>query len=227
VAEFVTACLADRSELKPGSQVIYASWLRNHIAPFFDGVTVAEVNDANVRASLAQLRKRLAVSTCQNILVFLGAILDEACVAGYLARNPVRFIPRRLKGGRSRKPPRVLVQAEIEALLAQTDELERAVFCSCLFAGLRSGEVRGLLWRDVDFTAYKIRVRQQARVDGTLGPLKTAESARDVAMPDMLARELLAYRGRKRRARSPGSRLPTRREAAAPAAPLVPGQPGR
>lgn len=57
--------------------------------------------------------------------------------------------------------------------------------------GLRSGEVSGLLVRDVDLDQRILRVRQQCgkRV-GERGPLKSKSSRRDVPISSALAREL-------------------------------------
>ncbi len=194
VADYVEAWLKDRPELRESSLITYGSWMKNHVAPFFAGVAVSDVTDANARAFVGVLRQRLALSTTRNPLAFLGAVLDEACVDGYLARNPIRSVPRRLKGRRTTVPPRVLVQPEVEALLraARREGFERPIFATLLLAGLRSGEVRGLEWQNIDFRAAKIRVRQQA-LRGVLAPLKTPMSSRDVNLDPVLARELQAY----------------------------------
>lgn len=57
--------------------------------------------------------------------------------------------------------------------------------------GLRSGEVSGLLVRDVDLEHKILRVRQQcAKRVGERGPLKSKSSRRDVPISSALAREL-------------------------------------
>ena len=60
---------------------------------------------------------------------------------------------------------RFLTPAEVEAVIAAVPEgsdrlLERALFRTAAMAGLRVGELLALRWRDVDWTAARIRVRR-------------------------------------------------------------------
>jgi integrase len=55
--------------------------------------------------------------------------------------------------------------------------------------GMRQGELVGLRWQDVDWTASKIRVRQ-SYVRGQFGSPKTRRSTRTIPMGDTLAAEL-------------------------------------
>lgn len=66
-----------------------------------------------------------------------------------------------------------------------------------MLAGLRSGEVRGLTWCDVDWLGDRIRIRQQA-VNMRLGPVKTSTSVRDIVLHTQLKDELLTHRERAR-----------------------------
>jgi integrase len=71
-----------------------------------------------------------------------------------------------------------------------------------LYAGLRSGEARGLRRRDVDLAGERIRVRQQA-VGRDLGPLKTASSERDIVLHEALAGELRTHIARTPQSENP------------------------
>jgi integrase len=55
--------------------------------------------------------------------------------------------------------------------------------------GLRKGELAALRWRDVDWTASRIRVRQNY-VRGEFGSPKSKRSARSVPMADQVGGEL-------------------------------------
>jgi integrase len=60
---------------------------------------------------------------------------------------------------------RFLDQAELEALLTAVPDdargpTERAIYLTAAMTGLRQGELIALRWRDVDWTAGRIRVRQ-------------------------------------------------------------------
>jgi integrase len=195
VAEFIRDWLAAQRHLRPTTRDTYASWLRTHIEPLLGDLPVNAVGDAEAREFVSAIRDRVGRGTCSNILRLVSAALDEACVEGHLARNPTRSLPRWMRPGRSAPPRRILTNAEVHALLAAAPVVwERTLYATCIYAGLRSGEARGLLWCDVDFGAQRIRIRQQALPDGELGPLKTDHSERDVVLYPQLAEHLAAHR---------------------------------
>ena len=85
-------------------------------------------------------------------------------------------------------------RTEINALLATAPEPWRTIFAVAIFSGLRSGEVRGLQWQDIDLENKRLRVRRQAAPDGTFVPPKTHNSVREVALLDPLPEILERFR---------------------------------
>jgi hypothetical protein len=82
---------------------------------------------------------------------------------------------------------------EVEALIGETpdDELgkvDRVLYPTATMTGLRQGELVAWRWRDVDWQAAKVRVRQNI-VRGVLGKPKSRTSSRHVPMTMSLARE--------------------------------------
>lgn len=171
--------------------------MRNHIAPLIGPLPVSALSDHVVRAFVMELRSRVSKSTASTIMTVVRAAIDEACVQGLLLRNPARTLPRNLRVGHSAGPRRALAKVEVEGLFAvlpPAADWARPLFMTCVLAGLRSGEVRGLHWCDIDFGAERIRVRRQATAAGTLGPLKTPTSRRDVVLLPELSQELRRYK---------------------------------
>jgi integrase len=84
---------------------------------------------------------------------------------------------------------------ELEALLRATPErapfgpTDRAVYTTAAMTGLRQGELLGLRWRDVDWSAGRLRVRQNY-VRGHWGTPKSKRGSRSVPMIDRVAGEL-------------------------------------
>ena len=66
---------------------------------------------------------------------------------------------------------------------------DRAMFLAAAMSGLRQGELLALRWRDVDWPAGRIRVRQNY-VRGEFGTPKSRRSTRSVPMADRVAGEL-------------------------------------
>jgi integrase len=193
--EFTASWLAAQTHLRPSSRSVYESWFRLHVEPMLGDLSVSQIGDIEVRAFAQELRGQVAPASVSNIMTLLRAVLEEACVQGLMLRNPARGLPLSMRGGRRRtRPIRVLSERQVHALLRElpTGTWQRALYTTCLYAGLRSGEARGLRRRDVDLAAERIRVRQQA-VGHDLGPLKTASSERDVVLHEALADELSAH----------------------------------
>jgi integrase len=89
---------------------------------------------------------------------------------------------------------RFLDPVEVRALVAAAvagahQALDRAFYVTAAMTGLRHGEVIALRWRDVDWTAMRIRVRQNY-VLGEYGTPKSKRSTRSVPMAAEVGGEL-------------------------------------
>jgi hypothetical protein len=72
-----------------------------------------------------------------------------------------------------------------------------ALYLVAITTGMREGELLGLRWGDVDLTTRSIRVRRsRARHQGVAGETKTPESRRQVAVPELAVRALVAHQAR-------------------------------
>ena len=67
--------------------------------------------------------------------------------------------------------------------------LEQVMYLAAATTGMRQGELIALRWRDVDWTARRIRVRRNY-VRGEFGTPKSKRSSRAVPLIDRLGREL-------------------------------------
>jgi integrase len=140
--------------------------------------------------------RALAKGTCFLGGIDLGllhSIFVFAEKRGLATGNPVRLVD---KPERHAADPdtRFLDETELEALLAavRDDEkgpTERCLFLTAAMTGLRQGELLGLRWRDVDWSAARIRVRQ-SYVRGEFGTPKSRRSSRSVPLADRVAGEL-------------------------------------
>ena len=89
---------------------------------------------------------------------------------------------------------RFLCEAEWEAVLRHVQPgdyatIDRAFDLTAVMAGLRHGELIALRWRDVDWVAGRIRVRQN-HVLGEFDTPKSRRGSRSIPMADRLAGEL-------------------------------------
>jgi integrase len=67
--------------------------------------------------------------------------------------------------------------------------VERPMYLAAAMTGKRQGELLALRWRDIDWTARRVRVRRNF-VRGEFGTPKPKRSSRSVPLADRLAGEL-------------------------------------
>ncbi len=170
------------------------SHLRVHLDPFFGVRPIDRIDESQVTRLMARLaREGKAPKTIKNVLSTLHSIFDLAIRKRWASSNPCRLVD---------KPElpqatdiRFLSQADLEAVLREglaDDEwavLERPLWLMAAMTGMRQGELLGLRWRDLDWLAQKVRVRQ-AYVRGEFKSPKSRRGVRGVPMADRLAGDL-------------------------------------
>jgi integrase len=83
---------------------------------------------------------------------------------------------------------------EVRAVLAASSGRWRAFVSVAALAGLRLSELRGIAWRDVDFAAATVTVRQRADAWGDLGSPKAAASRRTIPVPPLVIKALKEWK---------------------------------
>jgi integrase len=149
---------------------------------------------------MAVKQKTLAVKTIRNHVNTLHSIFELGQRSGWCQGNPVKLAERpTLKKTETRI--QFLEQDELEALLAAPSpadafgSVEPTLYLTAAMTGLRQGELLGLRWRDVDFTARKVRV-VSPYVRGEFGDPKSAGSGRSVPMAERVAMALADFRAK-------------------------------
>jgi integrase len=168
----------------------YRSTLRVHLAPFFSG-PINKIDEADVEAFIAEkVAEKKAPKSIRNYLGLLHSLFAYAEKKGWARDNPVKRVeqPRAASGD---PDIRFLDQTELDALIHAVPEddfgrLERVLYLTAAMTGLRQGELIALRWRDVDWPAGKVRVRQNY-VRGEFGTPKSKRSSRSVPLADEVA----------------------------------------
>jgi integrase len=171
----------------------YKSILRTHLEPFFATKTLSKISAEDVESYMAaKARAGRSTKSIRHDVMLLQAILSLGEKRGWCHDNPCRRIDK----PRVEVNPeiRFLDEEELEAVLAvepehDFDPMLRVMYLTAAMTGLRLGELRGLRWRDVDWPAGRVRVRQ-SYVRGELGTPKSRRSSRSVPLADRVAGEL-------------------------------------
>jgi integrase len=172
----------------------YESFLRVHLGPFFGDRALDRIGPAQVEAFIAAKRREgRATKSILNYLGLLHSIFEYGHRRGLSQRNPVKMVDKPESGGAD-PDVRFLDEAELEAVVAAVPDdvrgpTERTLYLTAAMSGLRQGELLGLRWRDIDWSAARIRVRQ-SYVRGEFGTPKSRRSSRSVPLADRVAGEL-------------------------------------
>lgn len=156
-----------------------------YLLPEFQGRPIDTIKKTEVlafRSALAKVtrgkaKKPLSAARINSIMVPLGMILKEASKR-YKFENPYEDI-------KSLKEPRTSIQPftldEVWKFINWVREDYRNYYLVRFFTGMRTSEIDGLTWENVDFDRREI-VINQALVKGKVVPPKTQESYRAIQM---------------------------------------------
>jgi integrase len=192
---------AEAAELERSTLEAYRSRFNLHVAPFIGHEKISRITVPAVRAFADTLRAEgRSPAMVKKALTALGAILSDAQERGLATRNAVREMSRRRNGSEKRgkrrlEPGKDLpTPDEMRAFLAALRGRWRPVLMTAVFSGLRSSELRGLRWQDVDFQSAEITVRQRSDKWGAIGATKSHAGQRTVPVPPVLVNTLREWK---------------------------------
>jgi integrase len=183
--------------LERGSQRAYDQLVRLAINPLIGQIKLSRLTRPMVESFRDDLLQQFAYLRARRALGTLRAIVAHAQARGLVAQNVAAAV--RI-GERSRLQERLVIgrtiptPEEVRGLTAAAEGWLRAMVFTAAFTGMREGELRGLTWRDVDFTARTITVRQRADQWGTAGPPKSKAGQRVLDMAPTIIEELRRWR---------------------------------
>jgi integrase len=193
---------AEADGLERSTLEAYRIHLKLHIVPFLGNVKLAQLNVPTV----ARFEDQLAEGGRSQVMRryvrrSLGAILADAQRRGRVAQNVVRSMSNeRSKGTERRQRGKLKVGVdipspdEIRALIAHLKDRRRPLLLTAIFTGLRTSELFGLRWADVDLKGGVIHVRQRADRYGQIGAPKSHAGERSVPLPPMVLNTLREWK---------------------------------
>jgi integrase len=210
IAELGRRYVADleRQGRKKATVVAVQSILRVWLEPFLEdrdlrSIKAEEVNDLILlmeqgeRPGPRQKGDRrygrpVGAKSIRNYIGTLSALLGFAERKKWIATNVARRID--LPQATRSEDIHFLEVDEVNALVSAAqpgtyEPIDRALYLTAAMTGLRQGELVALRWRDVDWPAGRVRVRQNY-VLGEFGTPKSKRSTRSVPMADAVGGEL-------------------------------------
>ena len=165
-----------RKHCQPSTIRGYSSCIYYHLIPTFGHLNLSEISVHHIRDWVSELN--ISNKRINNILGPLRQTLKEAVYDDLIQRNPLdRFRYLSVQ----KQEPEPFTPLEIEAILSQLQGQEKNLIQFAFWSGLRTSELIGLRWQDVDFDNEKIHVRI-AVVRGKSKSTKTAAGQRSVEL---------------------------------------------
>jgi integrase len=168
---------AERSTLRQ-----YRQHVDLHIAPRLGDVKLGDLTSVKVENFRDDLLESLSRPLAHKVFTSFKSML-KAANCSHLAANVSigrEKRRRRLKAGRDFPTPHQVRQ--LAAAVAPDDYRRRALLLAVAFTGLRSSELRGLRWKDIEFKASCLHVRQRADRFNKIGSPKSEMSVRTVPL---------------------------------------------
>lgn len=177
---------------KPSPLRGYEQAMRDRVLPDLGRARVSEIRRVDVQDLVDRLQAEgLDASTIRNAIAPLRAAYRRAFMRGEVAINPTAGLELPAVRG---KRNRIASPDEGAALLAALPALDRAVWATAMYAGLRRGELSALRWEDVDLAAGRIRVeRSWDPKEGVIAP-KSAAAVRTVPIAVVLRDFLVEHK---------------------------------
>jgi integrase len=179
---------------KPTTLGTYRSLFRTHIVPRLGSTPLDRATADNVEELVAGMRRAgKGPKTTVNALTLLHQVFEFGERRKWCGTNPCKEVDRpRVE---ENTDIRFLDMEEVEALLRAVPDdhplgpTDRVLYLTAAMTGLRQGELLGLRWRDIDWVASRVRVRQNF-VRGHWGTPKSRRGSRSVPLADRVAGEL-------------------------------------
>lgn len=175
-----------------------------HIDPFIGGDRLSKITVPAVRAFQDRLREDgRSPAMVKRVTVSLGSILSDAQERGLTVRNAVHEMSKRRKGAtaaekRQKARLRYGVDTpnmdEVRAILGAAEGRYRPFLITAIFTGMRSSELRGLSWADIDLDKGVVHVRQRADKYQTIGMPKSDAGQRTIPLTPMVVNTLREWK---------------------------------
>ncbi len=170
-------------ELEHSTIIGYTRIVENILTPRIGKIALRDFDRLAVRELVATFGEGVTAKRINNVLGPLRGALDDAVDDGLLAANPLDgFKVRRRAKANAAEEVDPFSPAEVRAILAAIDEDQVRNYCQFNFAtGLRTSEMIGLCWSDIDWVAGTVKIRR-AWIMGKMKAPKTDSGVREVQL---------------------------------------------
>jgi integrase len=169
-----------------------------HIAKRIGGEKLAALTTPRLNTFRDDLLVSMSRAMARKVMSSLKSLLKDAQRRGNVAQNVALAVKRIDADKRSERRLKIGVDIpmadEIKAILAAASPRARPLLVTTVFTGLRSSELRGLRWVDVDLKKGELHVRQRADRYGVIGAPKSASGHRTIPLGPIVVNVLREWK---------------------------------
>lgn len=162
-----------------------------HIKPYFGNTKIDKIKASDLAKWQNNLLEKITAKTLKAIRSVFNTILEDAMNDEIITKNPFKLVGLPKGMETIQKIPFSI--EEIKKILDNAPNHMKAFFAIGFYTGMRTGEIIGLKWTDIDFQNKTIKV-QRSRRQGIETIPKTKNSIRDVEIIDALMPYLQKHR---------------------------------
>lgn len=176
--------------LRPATSRFYNEKAKSHLVPHFGTRRLTQIGALDIQMFLNQKAKKYSRSGLQHMKATLGRMFSDAVSWGYARENPVRNV--KVPHARPAPPQPYLTPEQVRKLVLYLREPYRTIVLTAVLTGLRSSELFGLYWSDLDFERQTMQISRSYYM-GEFSLPKTKKSNRTLLMPAVLNSALRAH----------------------------------
>lgn len=190
--QWVAEWLPTRHDLRATTKARLELTMAKQVLPRFGGAKIGGITNGEIRVWVSDLLAAgLSAASTRKAVFALRQTLEAAIADGRIRHNPADKVPLPTE---RQKRARYLSQQEVERLVSELCDRDRALVLVGAYGGLRWGEAAGLRRRDIDPLRSRIRVEGTAvQLGGTItldNEPKTARSKRSVPLARSVMRRI-------------------------------------
>jgi integrase len=177
----------------------YRKMVDIYLTPKIGGERLAKLTTPRINAFRDELlRTCCSRGLAKKVLICLKAVIKDARRRGNVAQNVadgVTITADKRGEGRLEVGVDIPSPAEISKILAAaTPGRRRAFLVTAVFTGMRSSELRGLRWQDIDLDKARVHVRQRADRYNAIGLPKSRSGTRTIPIGPFVVNTLREWR---------------------------------
>jgi integrase len=203
----------ESNNLERTTLIEYRRHLDLHITPFLGAVKLSKLTAPMIGEFRNQLREgkpapgqetgfKRSPAMVKKIMGSLSSLLTDAYEAGSVAQNVARGMSNHKKKKKTKAEQRRKLKigvdipkpAEVKAIIGKLEGRWKPLFLVAFFAGLRSSELRGLRWDDVDLAKGELEVNQRMDRFNKVDVPKSEAGERTVPLSPMVVSALREWK---------------------------------